>query len=210
MFSSSRILPGSKIVYLPYCVDPEFFIDLDFEREDKLLVCCSTNEYLYPFRTRVIKLLENQTSIPCKFKVNANEQWGCSKEEVVIEGDLRRKAAYDVLKDYREMINSYKFFFAITSIGPGVELKFIEGILCGACVIADLPSNMFERYKPVIPYIHSCMTDHEILHKIENYMDKSERFINSIESSKSLVKKEFSPNNCVTIITQTYINMKYA
>lgn len=199
----SLLLPESKIFYLPYCVDVDFFKNLGEKRAHRLLVCCSTDTYLYPFRTRVIELLYNQTEIPCLFKVNAHEQWGNTKDQMELEGDARRTVAYAVLESYRDLLNRHSSFLAITSIGNGVELKFSEAILCGACVVPDIPSTMFQHYGSLFPVIHSCMTDSQIISTISVYMNNPDYYLQQRDKARALIVNDYSPDTCVRTFLDT-------
>ncbi len=191
----SLLLPSIKVRYLPYCVDTEFFVDLRRQRKHALLVCCSSNSYLYPFRARVIDLLHNQTIIPCHFKVNSDEQWGNTTEQMELDDASRRVVGYDVLRKYRDLLSTYTAFLATTSIGDGVELKFAEAILCGACVVGDVPESMFERYHRFVTVIHSCMTDGEILERMDRFMKEPTAISERRDEARDLISEEFGPDS---------------
>jgi hypothetical protein len=95
------------------------------------------------------------------------------------------------------MINSYTFFLATTSIGPGVELKFAEAILCGACIVCDVPEQLYERYKNVVVLIHSGMADREILYIIEEAFLSPDVLKERREEARHLVLQDFGPETCV-------------
>jgi len=202
VYEWSLLLPDAQVVYMPYCVDPDFFCDLEEPRLDSLLVCCSTNNYLYPFRTRVIDLLHNQSAIPCRFRVNANDQWGNLPTQLGQPADTRRSEAYSVLKEYRRLVNAHRFFLATTSIGPGVELKFAEAVLCGACVVCDLPERLHERYRDTVALIHSCMTDGDILGIIEAALRTPTTLVEQRGRARDLVVRDFGPDTCVDVLLE--------
>jgi hypothetical protein len=145
-----RHIDNVYFAHIAHCAESLIYRDYKEKKTVDILLTGSLDEYHYPFRVRMKRLIEQHLS----------KIFVC---EILEHSTL-------VLDGYARKINSAKITVTCSSRWRYRLGKYSEIPLCGSLLCADLPAEDEDFFKSFMLVIDDSMSDSEIIEKISYYV----------------------------------------
>jgi hypothetical protein len=145
-----RHIDNVYFAHIAHCAESLIYRDYKEKKTVDILLTGSLDEYHYPFRVRMKRLIEQHLS------------------KIFICEILKHSTL--VLDGYARKINSAKITVTCSSRWRYRLGKYSEIPLCGSLLCADLPAEDEDFFKSFMLVIDDSMSDSEIIEKISYYV----------------------------------------
>jgi hypothetical protein len=177
-----RHCPQTQFIWTPNGVDLSRFRDYGLQKEYDLILYGVLEPNIYPFRTRLTRLLANRSDFRVKF-INhpgyyPNQQ--PTVHPVVSGADLARE------------INKSWIGIATRSAYNCLLMKYLEIAASGAAIAGNLPDSGRELFDGCVIELGEEMSDETIISRLHEALSDKNRLTRMIEISSQRVARGFS------------------
>jgi len=175
-YNSRRVV----FVNIPHSANENIFKDYGLKKEwDVLLVGRATPKH-YPFRVRLLNIVENRLSKICKTKVWEHPGY-----------NLDIKNHDDILVEYAKAINKSKITLSCSSkyfylLGKMTEIPACRSLLC-----SDLPDDRNDIFSQFTLEINDSMSDDKIVEKIKSMLNNDSKLKEMTDLGKAIIDEKF-------------------
>lgn len=179
-----------KFFNIPHSAEKTIFYKRDVTIKYDLLLCGrygSKNrigEYHYPLRDRMHKVLE---------KMKGRWRVGEIKHPGYVHNDSYTDK---YLNEFAEEISSARICITCSGKPKSRFGKYVEIPMCQSVIAADIPDEQQEELRKFVLEIDMKMTDEEIIHKLESYLEDENKLDvlrkNGYEYSKNYTMKKYA------------------
>jgi hypothetical protein len=146
-----------RFVNISHCAETSIYRDYGLSKDIDLLLAGAMDEYHYPFRARLKRLMEGHLSQRLRCRVLPHPGFDLQDLDGVI------------LEDYARMINRSKITLTCSSRWKYRLAKYVEVPMCASLLAADLPDEDHDFFRRFMLVIDPEATDEEIIDRLIFY-----------------------------------------
>jgi hypothetical protein len=186
----------TELVHNPHCAEKSIFYDKNYTKDIDILLCGTIGRH-YPFRQRMLKLLNK---FPKKYNVKKHEH----------PGYLSSQAHTDIfLKDFSEYINRAKICITCTSKYFYRLGKMVEIPMCGSVLACDMPKQDELKFRSFMIVLNKRDTDGEIIKKLTHYLDNPHKLETLRQRGLTWSKQYTQEHYASRLVDQILDNIKH-
>jgi len=171
IFKNFNLFPV-KFIAISHCAEKTIFKDYGLEKSMDLLLIGELNPQVYPLRRRFLNIFKKMSpQYKCVILNHPNY--------IVQDAHTNRLAI-----DFAKMINSAKIAVTCGSIYKYRLGKYIEVPMCNTALAADMPKEDDAKFNKFLIQINMEMSDEEIIHKLEFYLENESKRKELIQQGK--------------------------
>lgn len=163
------------IVHIGHCAEKKIYKNYHLVKNVDILVVGARNKDHYPFRERMVRLVE--AHLAKKYKCEILDHPTCSHGEKKFVGE-----------SYAKKLNAAKLVLTCSSRWRYRLGKFIEIPMCGAVLAANLPNQDEEFFSDFMLVLDERLPDSQILLQICDILDNDHKRILLTEKGLSAVR----------------------
>jgi len=158
-----------KFVHIPHCAEKEVFKDYGMKKKYDIMIGGSIKSQTllgqhYPLRNKLEGILQKMFDMG--YKVYHHPHPGYIHDDAYTD---------KYLIDFAKAINEAKICLTCSGAPKSRFGKYIEIPMCGTAIAADIPNQDEDEFKEFVIELTVDMSDSEIIAKLREYLDNSDK-----------------------------------
>jgi hypothetical protein len=165
-------------------IDPMIFKEYKNEKSVDILIAGHTNDYLYPFRARLLQMIKDGKF--GKWKTKILEHPGYSVENIDVQ-----------IKNYVNDVNRSKIVLGCSSLLKYPLSKYMEYPACGSLMAGDIPNYKHDFFKDIGIELNPEWSDDKIVEVIDYWLTNDIERIEKTNHAYELIHSQYTTKQYV-------------